>query len=63
MDTKPTFGAAKTPHRGQPRDSPAQETADQDAEDRIPDSGREMKTGEDFKWTFGDVGSFIELEL
>ncbi|KAI4801513.1 hypothetical protein KUCAC02_019408, partial [Chaenocephalus aceratus] len=35
MDTKPTCGAGKTPHRGQLQDSTAQETMDQDGRDWI----------------------------
>ncbi len=46
MDTKLTCGAWKTPHRGQLRDSPAQETMDQDGMDWIAGAGNETKTRE-----------------
>lgn len=43
MNTKPTCGAWKTPHKGQLQDSPAQETMDQDRVDWICSAGRGRK--------------------
>ncbi len=62
MDTKPTSGAGKTPHRGQLRDSPAQETMDQDGVGGLNRSVQAMKTNKrearDNKKTVGHVGRF-----
>ncbi|KAF0023217.1 hypothetical protein F2P81_023847 [Scophthalmus maximus] len=44
MDTKPTCGALKTPHRGQLQYSLAQETMDQGSEDCIACAGHETNT-------------------
>ena len=65
MDTKPTCGALKTPHRGQLRDSLAQETTDQGTVGCIAGAGHEANTAEiqDIKSSVGHMGSFIELEF